>query len=159
MDRRRYLTVTATASLTAAGVLAGCVGSDDSGDEENDDSQPDVGEYDAESLEPEASVPIDEHNRGTETGIEQLLITESVGDHSPAEHTVALDHLVQNSAPERRTAVLVSTLDVRDGESYEERRAISVPGDTVNEYVVAHEIEESTSADGFEYSFSASLDR
>lgn len=65
---------------------------------------------------------------------------------------------MQNSTPERRTARLVSTLEVNDGTRYEERRAVSVPGDTVDEYVLPHEIEEPTSPERFSYGFGGNLE-
>jgi len=171
MERRRFIDVAGTAGIAIATSFAGCLGLDDSGDDEDGQSQSETAdenggsqsetdehEQDAERLEPVASVPIDDHDQAAETNVEQLLITLSEGDLDPQEHVVEMDYFVQNSAPDRRTATLVSTLDVDDGGTYEERRAVSVPGETVNEYVLPHAIEESTSADGFSYGFSATLE-
>ncbi|MDS0260789.1 hypothetical protein NDI56_15380 [Haloarcula sp. S1CR25-12] len=160
MERRKFITVAGTGGLTIATAFAGCLGSDDLGDDGNAEPQTETAEpeQDAELLEPEASVPVSESDSAAETNIEQLFITRSGGDLDPEEHVVALEYWVQNSAPERRTATLVSTLEVNDGTTYEERRAVSVPGDTVNEYVLPHEIEESTSAEEFSYGFGGNLE-
>lgn len=160
MKRRRFITGAGTGGLTIATAFAGCLGSDELEDDGNGGPQTETAEpeQDAELLEPESSVPVSESDSATETNIEQLLLTRSEGDLDPEEHVVALEYWVQNSAPERRTATLVSTLDVNDGTTYEERRMVSVPSNTVNKYVLPHEIEESTSAEEFSYGFGGTLE-
>lgn len=65
MERRRFITVTGSAGIAIATTFAGCLGSDDSGDDGNGESQSetDEPEQDAELLEPEASVPVNEHDQ------------------------------------------------------------------------------------------------
>lgn len=65
---------------------------------------------------------------------------------------------VENTARELKSGTLITQVDVEGGDTYTERREISVPGESENTYTNKHDISVETSLSEFRYTYDAGIE-